>query len=290
MLHILVSITQPIVESGYFSRFIWPSRGGRVIPWTQHGHLLCGQTLVHATDGRREIVRQLECEQMSRGCHPATVCLNFCSPFVLFLCPPSKLSLSSGMFLPSASFICLKLYDDEKSSIKFFWPLSLSLCGFLFLHLSVLFSLPHHTFFLSDFLDLFVPFSALHPLSLHLFLSLLSLSLCGRVVINPYFIAGEFLSPCRADSSPRSKTLLGPNPILPPSITPSLPPSGPDYWESGRMAGGWGEKMEGGITPLHPGRGKGTKRRWDDGNGWRTICWWGRDWSWRSGDEESKKM
>lgn len=25
ILHILVSITQPIVESGYFSRFIWPS-------------------------------------------------------------------------------------------------------------------------------------------------------------------------------------------------------------------------------------------------------------------------
>lgn len=64
-------------------------------------------------------------------------------------------------------------------------------------------------------------------------------SLHGRVVINPYFIAGEFLSLCRADSSPRSKTRLGPNPILPPSISPSLPPSGPDYRDSGGVVG-WG--------------------------------------------------
>ena len=131
--------------------------------------------------------------------------------------------------VPSFNLICLKLYDDEKSSIRFFFlfvffSLSLSLCGFfLVLPVSIL-SLPRHPS-LSDFLDLFVLFSASHPLpSISL-----SLSLCGRVVINPYFIAGEFLSPCRADSSPRSKTLLGPNPILPPSITPSLPPSGPDY-------------------------------------------------------------
>uniref|UniRef100_A0AAV2JKC0 Uncharacterized protein n=1 Tax=Knipowitschia caucasica TaxID=637954 RepID=A0AAV2JKC0_KNICA len=54
---------------------------------------------------------------------------------------------------------------------------------------------------------------------------------------------GEFLSPCRVDSSPRSKTVQGPNPILrpPPPISPSLPPSGPDYSKSGT-----------GITPLHP--------------------------------------
>ena len=133
--------------------------------------------------------------------------------------------------VPSFNLICLKLYDDEKSSIRFFFlfvffSLSLSLCGFfLVLPVSIL-SLPRHPS-LSDFLDLFVLFSASHPLP-SISLSL-SLSLCGRVVINPYFIAGEFLSPCRADSSPRSKTLLGPNPILPPSITPSLPPSGPDY-------------------------------------------------------------
>lgn len=93
--------------------------------------------------------------------------------------------------------------------------------------------LPRHPS-LSDFLDLFVPFSASHPFPPHL--SSLSLFLCGRVVINPYFIAREFLSPCRADSSPRSKTLLGPNPILPPCITPSLPPSGPDYRKSGMVA------------------------------------------------------
>lgn len=90
--------------------------------------------------------------------------------------------------------------------------------------------------------------------------SSLHLSLGGRVVINPCFIAGEFLSPCRPDSSPRSEAPRGPNPILPPSITPSLPPSGPDYWESGRVEG-WGG---GGITPLHPRRGKGERKegRW----------------------------
>lgn len=192
--------------------------------------LLSGQMLafLHATDGKREIVRPLECEQMSRG-HHTTVSLNFCTPLVFWLCHPSrpfsagKLSLSSCMFLPSTSLICLKLYDDEKSSIRFFFWVSLfiPLQGFSFCS-SLFFSLPRHPS-LSDFLDLFVLFSASHPLPPSLS------SLCGRVVINPYFIAGEFLSPCRADSSPRSKTLLGPNPILPPSITPSLPPSGPDY-------------------------------------------------------------
>lgn len=74
------------------------------------------------------------------------------------------------------------------------------------------------------------------------------------------FYCREFLSHCTTDSSPRSKTRRGPNPILPPSISPSLPPSGPDYRDSGRVAEwvgrGGGGMLEEGITPLHPRRGK----------------------------------
>lgn len=70
------------------------------------------------------------------------------------------------------------------------------------------------------------------------------------------FYCKEFLSHCTTDSSPRSKTRRGPNPILPPSISPSLPPSGPDYRDSRRVAGWVGEMLEEGITPLHPRRGK----------------------------------
>lgn len=137
------------------------------------------------------------------------------------LCPPFRPFFSSKlMHVPSFNLICLKLYDDEKSSISFSFSLYPS-AGFCFCT-PTLFSYPLCHPSPSDFLDLFVLFSASHSLPP-------SLSLCGRVVINPNFIAGEFLSHCRADSSPRSKTLLGPNPILPPSISPSLPPSGPDY-------------------------------------------------------------
>lgn len=107
-----------------------------------------------------------------------------------------------------------------------------------------LYSLPHLTLSYPISLFVFLPLS----LSLHL-----PLSLHGRVVINPYFIAGEFSSPCRADSSPRSKTLLGPNPILPPCITPSLPPSGPDYCESGiRVAERRGEDVGGRHHNISP--------------------------------------
>lgn len=113
----------------------------------------------------------------------------------------------------------------------------LSLCAEQYNKTSMFFSLPHLPFLPNFFVRFSNSFSL--PTSP-------SLSLHGRVVINPYFIAGEFSSPCRADSSPRSKTLLGPNPILPPRITPSLPPSGPDYWKSGiRVAERRGEDVGG---------------------------------------------
>lgn len=161
ILHILVSITQPIVESGYFSRFIWPSRGGRVFllntPSPKHNWaLLSGQTLSSpaATDGTREIVRSLETELRVSSDN----CLSqFLFSFLAF--SSGKLSLSSCMFLPSARLICLKLYNDEQSCIMLLH--SLSLCWSLLLPLSIRFS---PTSPLSDFLNLSVPFSASHPL------------------------------------------------------------------------------------------------------------------------------
>lgn len=98
--------------------------------------LLSGQTLagLRATDGGREIVRWLECEQMSRGCHRTTVSLNFSSPLVFFFFFFLFLALSTFqafffqqqtrsiiLRVPSFNLICLKLYDDEKSSIRFFF-------------------------------------------------------------------------------------------------------------------------------------------------------------------------
>lgn len=149
-------------------------------------------------------------------------CLLALSSFQIFF--SGEVSLSSCLFLPSTSLICLQLYNDEESSVflnSLFIPL------YMQVSLSTSFNpfLSHDTALYLTFL-ISSSLSLPHTLSLS---SFSSFSLCGRVVINPYFIAGEFLSPCRADSSPRSKTLLGPNPILPPSITPSLPPSGPDY-------------------------------------------------------------
>lgn len=94
MLHILVSITQPIVERGYFSRFIWLSRGGRLFllnaPSAEHNWaLLSAQTRLSltATHGNREEVRMQVTEQMSCGCYHTTVFLNFCFPLVFWLRP-----------------------------------------------------------------------------------------------------------------------------------------------------------------------------------------------------------
>lgn len=115
--------------------------------------------------------------------------------------------------------------------------------------------------------------------------SSLHLSLGGRVVINPCFIAGEFLSPCRPDSSPRSEAPRGPNPILPPSITPSLPPSGPDYWESGRVEG-WGGEASHHYT-LGEGREKGRR---DGGCGWCTAWRWRRRKNTRRLGKKEEKM
>lgn len=131
MLHILVSITQPIVERGYFSRFIWPSRGGRLFllnaPSAEHNWaLLSAQTRLSltATHGNREEVRMQVSEQMSCGCYHTTVFLNFFFPRLLDL---SFLQIfSSGkqsVILHACSFIHLKLYNDEESSI----PLSIHL-------------------------------------------------------------------------------------------------------------------------------------------------------------------
>lgn len=137
--------------------------------------LLSGQMLafLHATDGKREIVRPLECEQMSRG-HHTTVSLNFCTPLVFWLCHPSrpfsagKLSLSSCMFLPSTSLICLKLYDDEKSSIRFFFFGSLSLSLFRVSLFAPLYSFPSHVTLLYQTFLISSSFSLPHTLSLHL--------------------------------------------------------------------------------------------------------------------------
>lgn len=161
------------------------------------------------------------------------------------LCLPSRGKLSS-MLLPSTSLICLKRYEDKKNY---------SLC--IPLRLSLFSSLRS----LSDFLDPFVLLSASHPRPPSLS------SLCGRVVINPYFIAGEFLSqgwqlPTFWDTA---RTI--PNP---PSITPSLPPSGPDYGE--RRKGGGRHHT---ITPWEREREKGRR---DGGNGYE-----GEERGWRGG-------
>lgn len=226
ILHILVSITQPIVRSSYFSRFIWPSRGGRAFlpnSLSSERDRSTDAASPAATDGHRETVRLLETELR-----------------VSLLISVLLSSLFVSVHHPARSFLRLA------SSVWSFTVMKspLSCCLTLYPSAGPLFPSPRLSWSLRPFLHL-TP----SP----------SISLCGRVVINPDFIAGEFLSPCRADSSPRSKTLLGPNPILPPSITPSLPPSGPDYWESGRVAlwGGGGGTLEGGITPLHPRRGEG---------------------------------
>lgn len=135
---------------------------------------------------------------------------------------------------PFARFIILKLGDAGGS---WFSLPSLSMCRFLLRCLCISISTR-------------LLFSAFHSLAP---------SLHGRVVINPYFIAGEFLSLCRTDSSPRSKTRLGPNPILPPSISPSLPPSGPDYRDSGRVAG-WGRCWRKGSHHYTLGEGRRNGR------------------------------
>lgn len=179
---------------------------------------------------------------MSRGCRRAACAL---PPGSWPSCPPTPhAGVRHPARWPSPASSVPKLYDDVKS--RFFPPFSL----FLPAPLQVTLSLP------SPFLSPppVSPFS-INPTLISSSSPSISpaLSPCGRVVINPCFIAGEFLSHCRADSSPRSKTLLGPNPILPPSIFPSLPPSGPDYRDSRGVAGlaGLGE-WRGGITPLDP--------------------------------------
>lgn len=200
---------------------------------------------------------------MSRGCHRTTVSLSFSSPLVFWLCPPSrtffnrKLSLSSCMLLSSTSSVWSFTMTRSLLSVfpSLFIPLQVSLSASLYS------PLPHVTLLYQTIL-ISSSFSLPHTLSLHL-------SLCGRVVINPYFIAGEFLSHCRADSSPRSKTLLGPNPILPPSIFPSLPPSGPDYWDSGGVAG-WGRRWR--EASHHYTLGEERREGRDGRDGWCTTC------------------
>lgn len=256
ILHILVSITQPIVESGCFSRFIWPSRGGRVFllntPSPKHDWaLLSAQTLSSpaATDGKREIVRLLETE-LRVSSH------NCLSQFLFSSCLLALFSFP-GLFQRQTQSIILHApsFSSPHLSEALQWWRVLYHVASLFIPLLVSLTTPLYPF-LSHVTPLWLswslrPFLCLAPSP--------SISLCGRVVINPYFIAGEFLSPCRADSSPRSKTLLGPNPILPPSITPSLRPSGPDYYESGRVVVRGEETQEGGITLLHSRRGKGER-------------------------------
>lgn len=173
VLHILVSITQPIVESGYFSRFIWPSREVESFCLTRHplnatGHYCldgCSPFCVLRT------VRQLECEQMSCGCHQQlflsiSVLLLSLSSFRTFF--SRKLSLWTCMFL-RFNLICLTLYDDEKPSISFSFSLYPS-AGFSFCTPTPFcYPLCHPS--LSDFLDLFVLFSASHSLPPSLSLS-----------------------------------------------------------------------------------------------------------------------
>lgn len=153
---------------------------------------------------------------MSRGClhtrlsqHFRLFCVWFRPLFQAFFFTENK----QPHVGPFARLIILKPGDAGGSCFSL--P-SLSMCRFLLRCLCISISTR-------------LLFSAFHSLAP---------SLHGRVVINPYFIAGEFLSLCRTDSSPRSKTRLGPNPILPPSISPSLPPSGPDYRDSGGVGGG----------------------------------------------------
>lgn len=159
MLHILVSITQPIVERGYFSRFIWPSRGGRLFllnaPSAEHNWaLLSAQTrlCLTATHGNREEVRMQVSEQMSCGCYHTTVFLNFFFPRLL-----------------ASSF--LQIFSSGKHSLSFYMLVPSSIWSFTMMKslpsLCLFICLPRHPS-LSDFLDLFVPFSASHPFPPHL--------------------------------------------------------------------------------------------------------------------------
>ena len=204
-----------------------------------------------------------------------------------------------GLFFPAANSVhhpaCSFLQPHLSEALrwwKVFYQVFFSFCFFFSLYPSAgFFSFCPSLFFPSHVTLLYLTFLISSSFSLPHTLSppslSLSLSLCGRVVINPYFIAGEFLSPCRADSSPRSKTLLGPNPILPPSITPSLPPSGPDYWESGgvvvvvvvvMVVGGRCRREASHHYTLGEGREKGRR------DGWCTTCWCGgEDGGWRGG-------
>lgn len=130
MLHILVSITQPIVERGYFSRFIWPSRGGRLFllntpsPRTQLG-------ITFWTDAPFSRCYRWQETRSSDGSGWA-VQLRASSRHRLSIsvsCPSSGFVLLTDVFqwqtqsiIPRArSFIHLKLYNDEESSI----PLSI---------------------------------------------------------------------------------------------------------------------------------------------------------------------
>lgn len=118
MLHILVSITQPIVERGYFSRFIWPSRGGRLFllnaPSAEHNWaLLSAQTrlCLTATHGNREEVRMQVSEQMSCGCYHITE-LSFSISFSLvFWLRPSYRSFPVANTVYHST--CLFLHPSE---------------------------------------------------------------------------------------------------------------------------------------------------------------------------------
>lgn len=186
-----------------------------------------------ATDGGGAFVRLLEAEQMR------------CNLFFSIRAFPAVKPVHHSA--PSASFICLQLYDDEESSITFvaslFIPLWVSKPLYSFLSRITPFC--YLTFLISS-----APHPPLPPP-------------WARVVINPCFIAGELSSPYRADSSPRSETPRGPNSILPPCITPSLPPSGPDYRGSGggEVRGGGGFRgRHHNITPRE--REESGRKEW----------------------------
>lgn len=129
MLHILVSITQPIVERGYFSRFIWPSRGGRLFllnaPSAEHNWaLLSAQTrlCLTATHGNREEVR-MQVDELRVLSHNCLSQFLFPSSSGFVLLTDLFQWQTQSIILHACSFIHLKLYNDEESSI----PLSIHL-------------------------------------------------------------------------------------------------------------------------------------------------------------------
>lgn len=174
ILHILVSITQPIVESGYFSRFIWPS--GEVDSFFFFN--LTSHPLNALDSGQTLIVPGL-CRWQERICQAAAansadeLWVSSCNCLLQFFSPLVFFSIgffpatSFWVFLSSTPFIHLTRFNDEELCFLLLsTSLSKALCSFL----------AHVTFhYLIFVIFLFCSFpSVTLPHTLSLYLSFLS--------------------------------------------------------------------------------------------------------------------